>query len=158
MAAASGAVVQGTVTGRTGLVELKGAEVPVARDVYAFAVETILGQSDGATLKPGDVIEVSIAAAPARFSGASNADEFSTEIASYSTPLDTGSRLTLFLAPRGTGEDGWSVVGSNYGVVRVNADGMRSAAPLGLLAGEAVRDTDLQGALSSLGRSLNRGR
>jgi hypothetical protein len=37
----------------------------------------------------------------------------------------------------------------------MNADGMRSVAPLGPLAGKEVRETDLQGVLSSLGRSLN---
>jgi len=155
VAAASGAIVQGTVTERIGVVELKGVEAPISRDIYAFSVETILGQADGATLKPGDVIQVSIAAASARFTGASNAAEFRTEVASFSTPLETGALLTLFLARRGSGDNGWSVVGSNYGVVRMNADGMRSVAPLGPLAGKEVRETDLQGVLSSLGRSLN---
>lgn len=158
VAAASGAVIQGTVTGRVGLVELKDAEVPIARDVYSFSVETILGQSDGATLKLGDVIQVSIAAASPRFSGASNVADFRTEVASFSTPLDTGARLTLFLAPRTTGEGdgGWSVVGSNYGILRPGADGgLRSAAPLGPLAGEEIRDIELHGLLSSLGKNLS---
>lgn len=153
VAANAAAAVQGTVVGSAGKFDLGGSPSLYAYDVVDFRVDKILGQTDPRALRVGDVIRVGMFAVSSQPAEISNLAEVRAEIEAYTSPLEAGSALTVFIAPFrfSSGVAGWAIVGGDYGVLQQDGIALRSRAPRGPLASMAFGDTDLFPAVSALG-------
>lgn len=153
VAANASAAVQGTVLRNAGKFDLAGSASLYAYDVVDFRVDKILGQTDARAIGLGDVIQVGMFTISSQPSDISNLAEVRADIESYTSSLEVGSALTLFIAPFrfSTGVNGWAIVGGDYGVLQQDGVTLRSRAPRGPLASTAVSDTDLLPVLRSLG-------
>lgn len=156
VASNSAAIVSGTVIASSGTFELKGTDLPYAQDVFSFRVNKVVGQSTlERAITPGDVLNVSMFALSEGDSEVSNIAELREEIARFSGPLSVGEELTLFIAPLSPTVaefPGWSVVGSNFGVLE-HRDGLKSRAPSGPLSTAKLTEGDVEEAVFALGRT-----
>lgn len=157
MAVYAGALVDGEIVGVGGKVDYEIPYLPFALQYYQFRIERVVAQRWGPELRPGQTINVGMKAMSDNRT-AGRMDEFrrdAAEVAEVSKSLNVGERYTALIAPDGFAPDDfrpdWGVVGSNWGLMARESEGLKTLAPSGPLRGTIVSDAQLASALAVLG-------